>query len=259
MFFTEKKFTKVLDKYNYNFKTNDIIAGTIFSQEHEGYLVDIGNNKAAYLPKAEILLSNKNDPNINIHDTREFFILVNDIETNQLILSLKRLKYIRAWDRIKQMKEEDIIVKAYVKGVNKGGILIEIEDIQGFIPNSHICYGKSKNQLYNTFISCKFLIANEYNNQLVLSNRCAVITNIIDKYNLKVGSIIISKIIKLTDFGIFFNIYNIPALMHKSEISSYYNNNTDNIFEVGKELPIQIRHLDIKQGRISISMTNIKN
>nr|YP_009313595.1 Ribosomal protein S1 [Galaxaura rugosa]SCW21849.1 Ribosomal protein S1 [Galaxaura rugosa] len=258
MFFTETKFAQVLNKYNYNFKTSDIIAGTIFSKEQEGYLVDVGHHIAAYLPNAEIILSDNNNTTIHLNETREFFILAYDTLNNQLILSLKRLKYIRAWDRIKQLKAEDVIVDAYVKGINKGGLLVEIEDIQGFIPNSHICYGIPKNQLLNKLTKCKFLIANEQNNQLILSNRCAVITQIVKdhKINIKVGSTINAKITEITDFGIFFNLYNIPALMHKSEIKLKHENYTTNKFKIGQEFTIKIRHLDIRQGRISISMND---
>nr|YP_009314617.1 Ribosomal protein S1 [Liagoropsis maxima]SCW22871.1 Ribosomal protein S1 [Liagoropsis maxima] len=254
MSFTHKKFAQVLNQYQYTFHTGDIIAGTIFSEETEGFLVDIGNQTAGYLPKAELFLTHISSEDIKINETQEFFILAHNLEAKQLILSLKRLKYIRAWDRIKQLKNEDITLEAHVRGSNKGGLLIEIEEIQGFIPNSHLCYTtQNKKNFINKNILCKFLVADEQTNQLILSNRCAITEKLMQK--IKVGDLITAEVIKVTSFGIFFNIYSIPALLHKSEIENAYSNNMNNIFSKGKKCALIIMHIDSKQGRISVSMT----
>lgn len=254
MFFTHKNFAQLLSKYQYNFRTGDIIAGTIFSKEKEGYLIDIGGKNAAYLPDAEISLAGKYEKIAGINDTREFFILAYNAKRNQLIVSLKRIKYIRAWDRIKQLKAEDVIVRAGIIGSNKGGLLIKIEGVQGFIPNSHLSYKINKKNSISQSIICKFLIANEQKNQLILSNRCAVITSVLNSNSIKVGLKTSALITEITDFGIFCNIYNIPALIHKSEIQSRYLLENNSYFHIGRELEVVIRHIDIKQGRISISM-----
>nr|YP_009315028.1 Ribosomal protein S1 [Scinaia undulata]SCW23483.1 Ribosomal protein S1 [Scinaia undulata] len=254
MFFTQKNFAQVLSKYQYSFRTGDIIAGTIFSQEKEGYLIDVGGKNVAYLPDAEISLVKKYEKTAIINETREFFILNHNKKLNQIIVSLKRVKYIRAWDRIKQLKLEDIIIQAEIVGSNKGGLLIEIEEIQGFIPNSHLSYKINKKNSINQSIKCKLLIANEQTNQLILSNRCAVMANILSGNGIKVGLKIHASITEITDFGIFCNIHDIPALIHKSEIQNKYLQKKSSYFHIGKELHVIVRHIDAKQGRISISM-----
>jgi small subunit ribosomal protein S1 len=256
MCFTHKNFAKVLNQYHYHFNTGDIIAGTIFSKEKYGYLVDIGAKNAAYLPNEEIQVVNKLSSEIGSNNTQEFFILASNHESKQLIISLKRIKYIRSWDRIKQIKNEDMILPVEVKSINKGGAIIEMENIRGFIPNSHLAYMASKDSLINTKILCKLLIANEQCNQLVLSNRCAILENMIDQ--IKIGLKIKAPITAIKPYGIFFNIYQIPALMHVSEIrkTSFYN--LHKVFKIGEEWTIQIMHIDIKQGRLSVSVPSNK-
>lgn len=252
MCFTHKNFAQVLYEYQYSFHTGDIIAGTIFSKETEGYLVDIGAANVAYLPFQEICLTSNWPDELSMNRTIEFFILAYNTESKQLILSLRRLRYIRAWDRIKQLKIEDIIVQALVKGINKGGLLIETEHIQGFIPNSQLSYNINKNQALNKYIPCKFLIADEQNNQLIMSNRCARLEQIIDK--IAIGSKLKAPVADIKSFGIFFNIYDIPALLHKSEISKNYTYNLDRYFSVGTLWEITIIHVDPIQGRVSVSL-----
>nr|YP_009314822.1 Ribosomal protein S1 [Neoizziella asiatica]SCW23277.1 Ribosomal protein S1 [Neoizziella asiatica] len=254
MSFVHKNFEQVLNKYHYNFHTGDIIVGTIFSRETEGYLVDIGNRTAGYLPIEEISLTNKNKykHELILHNTQEFFILAYNLDSNQLVLSIKRLNYIRAWERIKQIRNEDISVKAYVKGINRGGILIEIEEIQGFIPNSHLLVSESKYNLLYKKILCKLLVANEQNNKLICSARCAIIAKLMQ--DIKIGSKIKSDVIEVTEFGIFFNVCGVPALLHRSELAEKQLQNINTLFKPNTTWDVEIIHIDSKQGRISISL-----
>lgn len=252
MCFTHKNFAQVLNKYQYNFDIGDIIAGTIFSKEMEGYLIDIGAKNVAYLPVQEISLTSYQIDRLEINQTVEFFILAYNIESKQLILSLRRLQYLRAWERIKQLKIEDTILQSYVTGINKGGIIIEIEKIQGFIPNSHLSYKVEKNKIMKTDIPCKFLIADEQSNQLIMSNRCARLEQITDKIH--IGCKITACVEEIKSFGILFNVHNIPALLHTSEMDKSYVNNLGKYFKIGSLWEITIIHIDPKQGRVSVSI-----
>ena len=256
MSFIHKKFAQVLTKYHYNFHPGDIIVGTIFSREKAGYLVDIGNHTAGYLPAEEISLTDKQKytEKLIIHDTQEFFILAHNLESKQLVLSIRRLAYIRSWERLKQIKHEDITIQAYIKGINRGGVLVEIENIQGFIPNSHLLCHESKQNLLYKYRSCKLLVANEQNNKLICSIRCATIAQVMGK--IKIGSTIDATVIEVKDFGIFFNIYNIPALLHKSELKNQETEHMECKFQKNTIWTIRIIHLDSKQGRISVSLAN---
>nr|YP_009628786.1 ribosomal protein S1 [Balbiania investiens]QBX88569.1 ribosomal protein S1 [Balbiania investiens] len=257
MYFTHENFAKVLNIYNYRLHIGDIVAGTIFNKEKDGYLIDIGANNAAYLPLEEVSLNGKSQDILQVNDILELFILAYNEESRQLILSLRRLAYIKAWARIKQLKTEDIIIQVPACGINKGGILIEIEDIQGFIPNSHLSYLVQLNNLSSNFILCKLLVAEEQSNKLILSNRCAILEKMIQ--NLHIGKTYDSTIIKIKTYGIIVNIYNIPALLHVSEIGISYITDLNELFTVGDNLKVQIIHIDIKQGRLSVSRRKIQS
>lgn len=256
--FTDKDFASVLQKYRYNLHPGDIVAGTIFNQESKGFLVDIGANIAGYLPNEEVALvleQRFNNYLYLVNETREFFILAYNKNAQQLILSIKRLEYIRAWKRIKQLETEDIILNLYIYGTNRGGLITRLEGIQGFIPNSHIGIKENNMNKFRRMIRCQLLIADEKSNKLIFSNKRALMH--ISKNKLKIGQIVAGKIIKIKTYGLFIQIYGIIALLHISEIGDKHIDYINDIFQLGDIIQVKIIHIDMQQGRLSVSKRNI--
>nr|QCI04017.1 ribosomal protein S1 [Antithamnionella ternifolia] len=258
--FIDYKLNSILKKYNYNLHPGDIVAGTIFNIEKKGFLVNIGDTIAGYLPIEEISLDFNNTKNTKFftNTTREFFIVAYNTRKKQLILSIKRLEYIRAWKRIKQMHQENIIFNLQVENLNKGGIITYIEGLQGFIPNSHILQQKNNHiNTLNKFLQCKLLITDEKNNQIILSNKSALLY--ISQHKFKIGEIVYGKIKKIKNYGVFIEIHNILALLHISEIGSQYINNLYQAFNIAEIIKVKIIHIDFKQGRLSLSRKNLNS
>jgi small subunit ribosomal protein S1 len=257
MYFTYKHFATILNAYRYDFSVGDIIAGTIFSKEIGGYLVDIGGKTIAYLPFNEVYLNGSKRDLLEIGDVLELFVLAHNEELQQLILSLRRLAYLKAWDRIRQLKAEDATIEVQVSGINKGGVLIYIEDVQGFIPNSHLSYMVNINDLNNYYVPCKFLIADEPSNKLVLSNRCAILERLIPQIH--IGKVYHSVVTEIKVYGIIVNIHGIPALLHVSEVGIDHVSNLNELFTVGDDIIVRIIHIDTEKGRLSVSRHTIVN
>nr|YP_009296099.1 ribosomal protein S1 [Schizymenia dubyi]AOM65034.1 ribosomal protein S1 [Schizymenia dubyi] len=254
--FSGQDFGSMLDKYSYSVHPGDIVAGTIFHKEPYGFLVDVGVNIAGYLPSEELslIINNQNAKCNFINDTREFFILAYKVEVNQLILSIKRLEYIRAWKRIKQLQQEDVVLQLNIVNINKGGFITNLEGLQSFIPNSHISIQERKKTFINSTIQCQLLIADEQTNQLILSNKRALLSIFANQF--QIGDIVSGEITQIKTYGIFIKIYNIPALLHISEISDNYIKNIHDVFQIGKQIKVKIIHIDMKQGRLSVSRKN---
>jgi len=248
-------FAEILKKYNYQLHSGDIVAGTVISIEKLGFLVNIGTEKAGYLPKEETTIHIRKNNNYNIqilNTTRDFFLITENKHKKQHILSIKRLDYIRAWKRIKQIYFEDVILKLTIQYTNKGGLITYLEGIQGFIPNSHICY-KEKNHK----IKCKILEINENKNQLIFSNKSAQLKLSLHKF--KIGELIYGKIILLKSYGLFIEIYGVKALLHISEIGNLYKKEYMQVFKVNSLIKIKIIHLNIENGQISVSIRKLNN
>nr|BED43150.1 30S ribosomal protein S1 [Pyropia sp. Myanmar_A]BED43347.1 ribosomal protein S16 [Pyropia sp. Myanmar_B]BED43544.1 30S ribosomal protein S1 [Pyropia sp. Myanmar_C] len=256
--FTHKDFAAVLQKYKYNLNVGDIVAGTIFSFELHGVLVDIGTPTSGYLPIQEI--SSNQDLNnltsLKIDDTREFLLLDYNIQSKQLILSVRHLEYIRSWKRIRQILAEDPLLNVMIKGFNKGGILVSLEGISGFVPNSHLSDCQKTEFSAHQWIQLKLLKVEEKSNNLILSHKRALIAKA--SSNLIVGNMIEGEIDQITTYGLFVKVGNLKGLVHVSEINIKQPDQISLQFRVGDTIKAIIIHVDKKQGRLSLSMKHIK-
>ena len=100
--FTQEEFASLLGKYDYNFKPGDLVKGTVFALEPKGAMIDIGAKTAAFMPVQEVSINRVEGLNdvLQPSESREFFIMSEENEDGQLALSIRRIEYQRAWERV---------------------------------------------------------------------------------------------------------------------------------------------------------------
>lgn len=256
--FTHEDFEALLDQYDYHFSPGDIVPGTVFSIEPRGALIDIGAKTAAYLPIQEMSINRVEaaDEVLQSNETREFFILTDENEDGQLTLSIRRIEYMRAWERVRQLQNEDATVRSDVFATNRGGALVRIEGLRGFIPGSHISTRKPKEDLVGEALPLKFLEVDEERNRLVLSHRRALVER---KMNgLQVGEVVVGAVRGLKPYGAFIDIGGVSGLLHISEISHDHIDTPNTVLNVNDEIKVMIIDLDAERGRISLSTKQLE-
>lgn len=256
--FTHEDFAALLDKYDYHFNPGDVVPGTVFNMEPRGALIDIGAKTAAYIPIQEMSINRVDDPSevLQPNETREFFILTDENEDGQLTLSIRRIEYMRAWERVRQLQAEDATVRSNVFATNRGGALVRIEGLRGFIPGSHISTRQAKEDLLGQDLPLKFLEVDEDRNRLVLSHRRALVER---KMNgLEIGEVVIGSVRGIKPYGAFIDIGGVSGLLHISEISHDHIDTPHSVFNVNDELKVMIIDLDAERGRISLSTKQLE-
>jgi len=256
--FSYEEFAARLDKYDYHFSPGDVVAGTVFSLEPRGALIDIGAKTAAYIPIQEMSINRIDNPDevLQADETREFFILADENEDGQLTLSIRRIEYMRAWERVRQLQAEDATVRSLVFATNRGGALVRIEGLRGFIPGSHISTRKPKEELVGEELPLKFLEVDEERNRLVLSHRRALVERKMNR--LEVGEVVIGTVRGIKPYGAFIDIGGVSGLLHISEISHDHIDTPHSVFNVNDELKVMIIDLDAERGRISLSTKQLE-
>jgi len=256
--FTREDFAALLDQYDYHFSPGDIVPGTVFSMEQKGALIDIGAKTAAFIPIQEMSINRVDDPLevLQSDETREFFILSDENEDGQLTLSLRRIEYMRAWERVRQLQTEDATVRSLVFATNRGGALVRIEGLRGFIPGSHISTRQAKEDLVGQELPLKFLEVDEERNRLVLSHRRALVEKKMNR--LEVGEVVIGTVRGIKPYGAFIDIGGVSGLLHISEISHEHIETPHTVFNVNDELKVMIIDLDAERGRISLSTKQLE-
>jgi len=155
--FTMEEFTALLSQYDYHFNPGDVVSGTVFNLEPKGSLIDIGAKTAAFMPLQEASINRVEDLEdvLQPGDVREFFILSEENEDGQLMLSIRRIEYQMAWERVRQLQKEDATIYSEVFATNRGGALVRVEGLRGFIPGSHISTRKPKEELVEEVLPLK--------------------------------------------------------------------------------------------------------
>ncbi len=256
--FTHEEFAALLDKYDNHFSPGDIVPGTLFRIEPRGALIDIGAKTAAFIPIQEMSINRVDNPEevLQSNETREFFILTDENEDGQLTLSIRRIEYMRAWERVRQLQAEDATVRSGVFATNRGGALVRIEGLRGFIPGSHISTRKPKEDLVGEELPLKFLEVDEERNRLVLSHRRALVERKMNR--LEVGEVVIGTVRGIKPYGAFIDIGGVSGLLHISEISHEHIDTPHSVFNVNDELKVMIIDLDAERGRISLSTKQLE-
>jgi len=251
--FTQEEFASLLGKYDYNFKPGDLVKGTVFALETKGAMIDIGAKTAAFMPMQEVSINRVEGLSdvLRPSESREFFIMSEENEDGQLALSIRRIEYQRAWERVRQLQKEDATIYSEVFATNRGGALVRVEGLRGFIPGSHISARKIKEDLEGEYLPLKFLEVDEERNRLVLSHRRALVEKKMNR--LEVGEVVIGSVKGIKPYGAFIDIGGVSGLLHISEISHEHIETPHNVLNVNDQMKVMIIDLDSERGRISLS------
>jgi small subunit ribosomal protein S1 len=251
--FTLDDFASLLSKYDYNFKPGDVVNGTVFALESKGAMIDIGAKTAAFMPLQEVSINRVEHLSdvLEPGEVREFFILSEENEDGQLTLSIRRIEYQRAWERVRQLQKEDATIYSEVFATNRGGALVRVEGLRGFIPGSHISTRKAKEELVADFLPLKFLEVDEERNRLVLSHRRALVERKMNR--LEVGEVVLGTVRGIKPYGAFIDIGGVSGLLHISEISHEHIETPHTVLNVNDQMKVMIIDLDAERGRISLS------
>ena len=204
----------------------DIVEGTVLKKENGGYLVSVkGAKTEAFLPEKEISNTADETPEeLQIGDVREFYVLKEENDDDCMQLSLKRIAYAQAWAQLNDAKNVGDTILAKVISIVKGGVLVDVADLKGFIPSSQLRTGTPFEGLVDTKIEVKVLEADPKKNKLILSQRQAVaeqrnqvVDDVISK--LEEEMVVKGNVVRITDFGAFVDISGIDGLLPISEIS----------------------------------------
>ena len=235
----------------------DIVEGTVIKKESEGYLVSV---KGA---KMEAFLSNKelssDIENLEIGDTREFYVLKEENNDDPMQLSLKRIAFAQAWAQLNDAKIQGDTILAKVVSTVKGGVLVDVADLKGFIPSSQLRTGTPFEGLVDQKIEVKVLEADPKKNKLILSQRQAVaeqrdqvVDNVLS--SLEEGQVVSGNVVRITDFGAFVDINGIDGLLPISEISWQRIKHPSDVLTLGDTIEVKIIKIDNELKRISLSL-----
>ncbi len=234
----------------------DIVEGTVIKKENDGYLVSVkGAKMEAFLPEKEV----SSEETLEVGDIKEFYVLREEDNEDSMMLSLKRIAFAQAWAQLNDAKLQGDTILAKVEKTVKGGVLVDVADLKGFIPSSQLRTGVPFDGLVDTKIEVKVLEADPKKNKLILSQRQAVaeqrdqvVDNVLS--SLEEDSVVSGTVVRITDFGAFVDINGIDGLLPISEISWQRIKHPSDVLTLGDTIEVKIIKIDTELKRISLSL-----
>lgn len=260
------EFEKLLNEsFDYNFKVADIVKGTVVKVEKNGILIDIGSKTEAIIPLKELSGVPFENPEeiIKVGEEKEFYILKDEDEEGQITLSLKRVSMAKSWAVLEELRQAGGTTTAEIISLVKGGVLVKILGLRGFVPSSQLRTNTPYEGLLNQEIPVKILETDPKKNKLILSQRQAIaeerekiVAQVIR--NLTVDEIIEGEVVRIADFGAFIDINGVDGLLPISEMSWKRIKHPSDLLILGQRLEVKVLKIDTDLNRISLSLKRME-
>jgi ribosomal protein S1 len=243
----------------------DIIDGVVVRVDPDEVLVDVGSKSEGVISARE--LGTHGDPDmveLQSGDHIKVFVLQPENEDGNVVLSLRRARAESVWLKAQDKQTSGEPIEADVREQNKGGLIVSIMGLRGFLPTSQVARAHSSNleELVGQHISVKIIEVNRKRNRLIVSQKAAFDEDRARQRSelferLKVGDVIRGKVSGLTSYGAFVNLGGADGLIHISELSWDRIGSVADVLQVGQDVRVKVIKLDPEQARISLSMRQL--
>lgn len=244
----------------------EVVEGTVLTVHKHEILVDLGPLGVGLVPRREIGFGRT----IAEGDSVTASVVELELDNGYSLLSLRKAAKDRGWDEVQRIIDDGETIEVTAYDANRGGMLIELEGVRGFLPVSQLSAehyprvgGADKdeilqrlNGLIGKSIKVRVLDVDRKANKLIFSEKEAIKEGLSERFDkLKVGDAVDGVVTGVVDFGAFVNVGGIEGLVHISEISWERVNNPGDYVKVGDQIKAKIIAID--KDRLSLSLKQL--
>lgn len=238
----------------------DVTIGTVVSINDRDVVVNIGFKSDGVVPLSEL----RYNPELKVGDEIEVFIESREDKTGQLILSHKRARALRSWDRVNEALENEEVIKGLVKCRTKGGLIADIFGIEAFLPGSQIDVKPIRD--YDVYVGkimeFKVVKINKEFKNVVVSHKALIEaeieqqkTDIISK--LEKGQILEGVVKNITSYGVFIDLGGVDGLIHITDLSWGRINHPEEVVKLDEKINVVILDFDDSKKRIALGLKQL--
>lgn len=240
----------------------DIVKGTVINVKEDEVFVDIRYRADGIIKKEE--MSDEEAKNIleafSVGEEIDVFVIKLDDGEGNVALSTSRVEGLKNWKKLLEAYENEEVVKASVKGINSGGLVVKVMGINGFIPASQITtyFVKNFKQYVDQDLDAKVLSIDEKKKRVVLSSKVLKEEKLDDIWaTLEQDAIVTGKVVEMADFGAFVDLGGVDGLIHISDISWDRIEKPSDVLEVGQEVEVKILKANRDKNRVSLGLKQL--
>ena len=252
----EKAYDSTLGRVN----ENEVVEGTVISINKREVVVNIGYKSDGIIPVSEF----RYNPDLKVGDVVEVYVDNQEDKRGQLVLSHKKARASKSWERVNAALESKEVIKGYIKCRTKGGMIVDIFGIEAFLPGSQIDVKPIRD--YDVFVgkTMEFQVVKinqEYKN-VVVSHKALIEAEleaqkqeIISK--LEKGQVLEGTVKNITSYGVFIDLGGVDGLIHITDLSWGRVNDPREIVQLDQKLNVVILDFDEEKKRIALGLKQL--
>ena len=255
-----KEFEKLVEENFVETLTNNVVEGTVVHMTDREAIIDINAKSEGVISLNEF----RYNPDLKIGDKVEVLIDIREDATGQLILSHRKARVIKAWDRVNDAHDSGEIVNGYVKCRTKGGMIVDVFGIEAFLPGSQIDVKpiRDYDQYVDKTMEFKVVKINHEFKNIVVSHKALIEADIeLQKKEiikqLEKGQILEGIVKNITSYGVFMDLGGVDGLIHITDLSWSRINHPNEIVELDQKLKVVILDFDEDKSRIQLGLKQL--
>jgi small subunit ribosomal protein S1 len=254
------KYADIYDKTLMQVSEQQVVEGTIMAKNSREVVINIGFKSDGVLSVNELRYMK----DVKVGDVIDVYIESQEDVNGQLILSHKKARILKSWDRVNEALDKDEIINGYVKCRTKGGLIVDVFGIEAFLPGSQIDVKPIRDyDIYvgNTMEFKVVKINNEFKN-VVVSHK-ALIQDELEKQKAEImsklekGQVLEGTVKNITSYGVFIDLGGVDGLIHITDLSWGRINHPEEVVELDKKINVVILDFDENKKRIALGLKQL--
>ena len=252
----EKAYDGTLNKVS----DREVVDGTVISMNKREVVVNIGYKSDGIIPLSEF----RYNPELKVGDTVEVYIENQEDKKGQLLLSHKKARATRSWDRVNAALENEEIIKGYIKCRTKGGMIVDVFGIEAFLPGSQIDVKPIRD--YDVFVGktmeFKVVKINQEFKNVVVSHKALIEAELEQQKKeiigkLEKGQVLEGTVKNITSYGVFIDLGGVDGLIHITDLSWGRVSDPKEVVELDQKLNVVILDFDDEKKRIALGLKQL--
>ena len=252
----EKAYDNTLNKVN----DREVVDGTVIAMNKREVVVNIGYKSDGIIPLSEF----RYNPDLKVGDTVEVYIENQEDKKGQLILSHKKARATRSWDRVNAALENEEIIKGYIKCRTKGGMIVDVFGIEAFLPGSQIDVKPIRD--YDVFVGktmeFKVVKINQEFKNVVVSHKALIEAELEQQKKeiigkLEKGQVLEGTVKNITSYGVFIDLGGVDGLIHITDLSWGRVSDPREVVSLDQKLNVVILDFDDEKKRIALGLKQL--
>src|SRR5690625_1203717 len=248
----EENFVDTLDK--------EVVEGEVVHMTDREAIIDINAKSEGVISLNEF----RYNPNLKVGDKVDVLIDIREDSSGQLVLSHRKARVIRAWERVNKAHDEETIINGYVLSRTKGGMIVDVFGIEAFLPGSQIDVKPIRD--YDAYVgkTMEFKVVkinHEYKN-VVVSHKALIEADLEEQKReiigqLEKGQVLEGLVKNITSYGVFVDLGGVDGLVHITDLSWSRINHPNEIVELDQKLNVVILDFDEDKTRIQLGLKQL--